>query len=472
MRIGRLLLFIFITGAVAANAQQQENTHVTYNNNYTPPSKSQLEAKRKEIQDAINETEHQLDEIKKNKNATVSQLRALQYKLYQRQQLIVNINQEMSGIDNTIVMSSKEILTLKQKLEMLKVRYAQSIRYAYETRSSYDMLAFLFSSNDFNDAVRRMKYLKKFREFRKKQVDQIHQTQDQIQHKIGDLNKEKEEKDQLLNSQKQQSQALQGDVQETNTAIQNLKGKEAELQKRAEENRKVAARINKAINDIIEREMAAALKRAQEEEAKRLAAEAKAKAAGEKAAAKPVTAPAKTAPGKPAPDVYVNNPSAPKAAKPDAAPLMLTPTDVALANNFEGNKGKLYWPVAQGYISDHFGSHPDPIAPKVYIDNPGIDIRTAPNAQIRAVFEGTVSSVFTVEGKDIIMIQHGNYFTVYNNLASTTVTKGQHVSTLQTLGVVAENFEGEPTIKFQIWKSNGKKGSVKLNPEQWIGRAH
>ncbi len=470
MRKGYLFVVLCLALTVAARAQQpQEQTSIRYNNNYVPPTKAQLEAKKKEILDAINETEHQLDEIKKNKNATVSQVRALQYKLAQRQNLISNINQEIGNIDNTIVLSSKEILTLKQKLEMLKVRYAQSIRYSYETRSSYDMLAFLFSSSDFNDAVRRMKYLKKFRDFRKQQVDQIHQTQDQIQHKIGDLNKEKEEKDQLLNSQKQQSQALQGDMQEKNNAIQDLKGREAELQKKADENRKVAARVNKAINDIIEREMAAALKRAQDEEKKRLDAEAKA-AAAKPAAAKPAT-PAKAVPGKPAPDVYVNNPSAPKAPKPEAAPLMLTPTDVALAANFEGNKGKLYWPVTQGYISDHFGTHPDPIAKFVIEENPGIDIRTSPNAPVRAVFEGTVTSVITVEGNKIVVIAHGNYFTVYNNLASTSVNKGQHINTLQTIGVVAENFEGEPTIKFQIWKSNGKKGSVKLNPEQWIGKA-
>ena len=145
--------------SLATRAQQPQSGQGLY-------TKAQLEAKRKEIQDAINETEQQLEEIKKNKTATISQLRSLQYKLAQRQNLISNINEEMDGIDHTIVASSKEILTLKQKLAMLKVRYAQSLRYAYQTRSSYDMIAFLFSSSDFNDAVRRMKYLKKFRALR------------------------------------------------------------------------------------------------------------------------------------------------------------------------------------------------------------------------------------------------------------------------------------------------------------------
>lgn len=456
----RFLLFFLI---VSIYAIAQQGTVVK---DYVPPTKAQLEAKRKEIQDAIHETEQQLAEIKKNKNATMSQLKALQYKLAQRQKLIGNINEEISSIDNTIVASSHEITNLQQKLQMLKSRYAQSLRYAYQTRSSYDMLAFLFSSADFNDAIRRMKYLKKFREYRKQQVDQILETQNQIQHKIGDLNKEKQEKDQLLNNQKQQTVALQGDMQQTNSVIQSLKGREGELMKEIEKNRVVANRIDKAIKAIIEREMAAAMKKAEEEEKKRLAA-----AGGGK--------PAPTPGGntKPGGGVPTNGPSLPyvkpkeKPVKGEAPALMMTPTEVALAANFEGNQGKLYWPVAQGFISDHFGTHPHPLAPQVMIDNAGIDIRTSPNAAVRAVFEGTVSSVFSTGGSDlIVIIQHGNYFTVYNGLASASVKNGQHVNTRQEIGTVATNDEGEPTVNFQIWRAAGKGGKVKLNPESWIGR--
>lgn len=458
-----LLFFLFFGTCLTALAQEQPQ--IRYSNNYTPPTKAQLEAKRKELQDAINETEQQLEEIKKNKNATMSQLRALQYKLAQRQNLISSINDEIGNIDHTIVSSSKEIVTLTQKLEMLKIRYAQSIRYAYATRSSYGMLAFVFSSTNFNDAVRRMKYLKKFRDFRKQQVDQIVETQGKIKNKIGELNKEKQEKDNLLNNQKQQTVALQTDVKETNSAIQEMKGKEEELRKVAEKNRKAAARVNKFINDIIEREMQAALKKAEEEEKRRLALNATKTTTPEKPKDNAVT-PGKTNP------VGTTNPTPVKHAPPKSdVPLMLTPTDVALANNFEGNRGKLYWPVAQGYVSDHFGVHA--LSQYITINNDGIDIRTSASAAVRAVFDGTVSSVFTVEGAQIVIIQHGNYFTVYNNLASVSVGRGQVVKALQTIGVVAENDEGFPTIKFQIWKSNGgKKGQAKLDPEQWIGRLH
>ncbi|MCF8451343.1 MAG: hypothetical protein K9G49_15830 [Taibaiella sp.] len=230
--IGFILVFL----SVAAYAQPQ----VQYS-----MSKDTLIARRKAIMEAINETEKQLEAIKNDKQATMGQLRALQNKLADRQRLIGNINQEVNGIDKDIRKSSREVQTLKQKLDQLKMRYAQSIRYAYTTRSSYDMLAFLFSSSDFNDAMRRMKYLKKFRDFRKYQVLQIHLTQNQLQQKIGTLNAEKTQKDQLLTTQVQQKQVLQNETNQTNRVVQDLKSKENKLLADIEKNKKVTARIKR-----------------------------------------------------------------------------------------------------------------------------------------------------------------------------------------------------------------------------------
>lgn len=443
MRIASLIFCLLLSFAGMAQQTIQ---------GYTPPTKAQLEAKRKEILDAINETEKQLEAIKSDKKATLGQLHALQNKLAERQRLIGNINDEIDDIDNTIKLSSREVGSLKQKLEQMKVRYAQSIRYAYETRSSYDMLAFLFSSADFNDAMRRMKYLKKFRDFRKQQVEQIRITQAQLQHKIGTLNAEKAQKDELLTAQVQQKQVLVKETDQTNQVINDLKGKESNLMRDIEKNRKVAERVDKAINQIIEREMAKATKAAEEEEAKANG--------GTKA--------------KPYNDEVVHNNThyTPKPKVPRGeVELMMTPRDVALANNFEGNKGKLYWPVEKGFVTDHFGTHPHPIQTKVMIENNGIDIRTTPDATVKAVFDGEVSSVNFIGDSPMIIIKHGNYFTVYTNLASASVKKDQHVTANQGIGTVANNEYGEPTVKFQIWKA-GKKGSVKLNPEQWIGKAH
>ncbi len=146
-----------------------------------------------------------------------------------------------------------------------------------------------------------------------------------------------------------------------------------------------------------------------------------------------------------------------------------TPTDLIPAISFEGNKGKLNWPVANGYICDHFGTHPHPLPPHFLVDNDDIDIRTIPDAQVRAVFEGEVSSVIVVGDEKIVLIRHGGYFTVYNNLSSASVSKGQHVTSLQPIGVAHNNDEGEPTVQFGIWKSD-TGGAVAENPESWLAR--
>ncbi len=450
MRITSFILCVLLSASATAQVQ-----YVT--KQYT---KAELEARRKEVQDQLNETEQALQQIKNNKKATLGELSALQNKLALRQRQISNINDELGDIDNTIRNSSKEIGTMKQKLQVLKIRYAQSIRYAYETRSSYDMLAFLFSSRDFNDAMRRMKYLKKFRDFRKEQVDQIRTTQAQLQHKIGALNTEKADQAKLLTVQEQQKQTLLQETQKTNEVIQELKGKESQLLKEIEKQRKEKAKITKFISDVIQREMA----KAQEEENKRAAAEAAKLAAANKPVPKPGTEPVVNTPTHVTPKPHPER---------ENLPLLSTPNEIALSSNFESNRGKLYWPVSQGVITDHFGSHPHPLEPKVMINNNGIYIQTTSNANVFAVFEGVVSSVFsTVGDNQTVIVKHANYFTVYNNLTNVAVKKEQHVNAKQALGTVTNNDEGVPVINFQIWKATGKKGSTTLNPEQWIGKAH
>ena len=453
MRIIPFLLCLLLS--VAAIGQKQ----VQYSS-----TKEELQVKSKALQAEIAETQRQLDDIKNNKKATMGQLRILQNKLAQRQSLIANINDELGDIDNDIRNSSKDIGALKQKLEQLKIRYAQSIRYAYETRSSYDMLAFLFSSADFNDAMRRMKYLKRFREFRKEQVEQIRTTEAQLQHKIGTLNSEKAQKDELLNSQVKQKQVLVAETTENQQAVEALKGKEKELAKKIEENKRVQARVNKAIQDYISRELEAASRKAAEEAKKKSAADAKLHPNGEGTKNTSGTSGKTPVAGTVSPRV--------KQPKPVIEPELLTPTEAALANDFAGNQGRLYWPVEKGYISGHFGVHPNPLYKDIIEDNNGVDIQTSENAPVRAVFEGVVDKVFSVTGsQQIVMIKHGNFITVYNGLASVSVREGQHVSLKQQIGIVGKNDEDLPTINFQIWKTV-KTSKVKLNPESWISKAH
>ena len=267
----------------------------------------------------------------------------------------------------------------------------------------------------------------------------------------------------------QQKQELLTETQKTNEVMQELKGKESELLKVIEKHKKEQNRLNKYIAEVIEREMAKAAKLAEEEAKKKEAAAAKLANAP-----KPPPKPgAPVEPAEPANNPVKNLPKPRVVPEREAQPLLSTPNDIELSSNFEGNKGKLYWPVSQGVISDHFGVHPHPLAPKVMINNSGIDIQTSPNATVHAVFDGVVSSVFsTIGDNQTVIVHHANYFTVYNNLTNVAVKIGQHVNAKQALGTVINNDEGVPVINFQIWKATGKKGSTMLNPEQWIGRAH
>ncbi|HTN17531.1 MAG TPA: peptidoglycan DD-metalloendopeptidase family protein [Chitinophagaceae bacterium] len=469
-------------------------------------SRSELEKRRQAIVESLKETQAQLEATKKDHKATMSQLNALQAKLNARERLIRNINQEMGNLDNDIKNSSSEVQTLRGNLKVQQERYAQSVRYAYANRSSYNTLSFIFSAKDFNDAMRRMKYMKRYREYRKNQVDEIRSTQTKIEQKINVLSTVKNQKGQLLSAEEQQKLALQEEKNETNKVVEELKGREKELVADVENKRKVTKRIDNAISEAIRKEIEIARKKAEEEERKRRVEEeqkAAALAAAKAAANNPntygsgpnkvilaggnKTEPATTAPattttrpnttaGKPAANNTGGAPATynPVAAtvKPSEAPTRTkttytpstTPEVAELSKGFETNRGKLPWPVASGVVIDAFGKHKHAIATKVEVDNSGIDIQTSPGAKARAVFDGTVSSVMNIAGAgQTVIINHGKYFTVYCGLNGANVKKGDQVTTKQIIGTVGNNEDGVAVMNFQVWK-----GGDKMNPSGWI----
>lgn len=471
MRIIALIIYILL--ALPVLAQQ--------------PTRADLEKRRQSIMETIRITEQQLEATKQDKNATMGQLRALKSKLSERQRLINNINEEIGHINNNIQSSSQEVSKLKEDLLVLKMRYAQSVRYAYKSRSSYDMLAFLFSSNDFNEAIRRVKYLKKYRDYRKRQAEDIRLTQNRIERKITDLNQQKDEKDVLLTAEEQQKQVIQKESNETNQVVLALKGKEKELVTEIASNRKAAKQLDRAVAEIIRREMEIARKKAEEEqrrraeeEARRLAAAAAANNSGVNVAtgsgmrnANGNNGPSKTTvsttggPAK-APDGATSAPVA--STRPKPAPvsynLSMTPEAAALSSNFESNRGRLPWPVEKGFISDAFGTHRHPVAEKVMIENNGVDITTSNGATARAVFDGTVSKVFYIAGMEWnVLVNHGRYFTLYSKLANVSVKNDQQIKTKQVIGTVSNNEEGQAVMNFQVWKDGNK-----MDPASWIAR--
>lgn len=501
MRLYKILTIAMLGICLAGYAQQ--------------PSRSDLEKRRAGLLDEIASTQQQLEDTKKDKKATMSQLKALTAKLEARQKLINNINAELSNIDGSIHLSSQEIQTLNGNLEKMKASYAQSIRYAYKHRTSQNMMAFLFSANDFNDAMRRMQYLRKYRDHRKDQAQKIRVTQGKLSQKITVLNTQKTQKGKLLQAEEVQKNEIQAETQQTNQVVNELKGREKELVEQIQQNQRTARKLEASIKEQIRREIELARKKAEEEARKKAAAEALArkKAADEeearrKAAAaaaannnnsyqagnqtvrlntgRPENNSAQPAPGKAKPATEEQ----PKTSKPVAAnvtpakpytpppaatvdkpsyKLSLTPDVQAVSNNFAANRGRLPWPVEKGFISGYYGKHPNKLFPKVMEDNNGIDISTSEGAPVRAVFEGVVLKVANIDGV-LIMVSHGEYFTVYTKLAGASVKVGDRISARQVIGRAGKNDDGDNLVNFQVWKVGSNNAPVTVNPADWIAR--
>lgn len=456
-------ILVFLLFSLSSLAQQ------------TASNRAELEKRRESLLQSIKETQDQLEATKKDKKASLSQLRALQSKLAERQKLISNINQEIGAINKDIQYSAKEISDLQRKLGTLKVRYAQSVRYAYKHRSSYSMIAFLFSSSDFNQAIRRLKYLKKYRDYRKEQAEQIRVTHKQIEHKINVLNTVKSQKDFLRLAQEQQKIEVQKEANETDRVVRELKGREKELSVSIERNRKAARQVDLAIQKIIQREIELARIKAEEERKRKAEEEARlmsnrgANGISMNSPNAPATSsnPSKESPNTSPPErktttaanrapAYINN---------------LTPEAAALSASFENNRGKLPWPVEKGIISLGFGTYQHPTEKNVTLENYGIDITTNAGMPARSVFSGVVSSSFYAAGIGyVVIVNHGEFFSVYRGLSNVSVKKDQAVTTKQVLGTVGLNDDGVPVLNFQIWKVGKNNQSAKVDPGIWIAK--
>jgi len=411
--------------------------HVVHVPAQSTDTRRHLESQRKEILQEIDETEKELIQIRTDKKITINQLKVLQDKANERQRLIDNINDEVRYIDGLIASYENQIAGLKKKLARYKMQYTQSLRYSYRTRNNFDFLAYVCASSDFNDAVRRTKYLKVMRAMRRQQADKIRVTHAELYHQLDLLNAEKANRGKLLADLNEQNKNLTNETNDASNAFKDMAGKEKELMKDLIEQRNSAKRLDNAIRNIIKQEMqhsedAAAGRKLRRE-------------TDEDNEEEPVT----------------------RKPKPDEPPA-IGKDELALARSFEQNKGRLGWPVEKGTISCHFGKYN--IKNIEYFNN-GIDIHTVTYGIIKAVFDGVVSSIINIDSKQIIIVQHGNYFTVYGNIMRPMALKGQKVITGQPLGLVGNNEDGFPTLNFQIWKSVGsKRETVVLNPEGWIGK--
>ncbi len=403
-------------------------------------SREELEKRRKEIQQEIQDLQRAQSEISKDKKAGLSQLKLIERKLRSRYAVIENLNDEMKMIDNTIFNDNREIYRLQRELDTLKKQYARTIEYAYKNRSSYDMMNFIFSATSFNDAVRRVSYLKTYRQYRDEQVGNINRTQKELSVKINTLTQDKKEKGQVLLEQNKQKELLESEKKEKNQFVTKLKSREKEIEKEMAAKRKIERSLQTSIAAIVKREIEAARKKA-EEDAKKAAAAVATKPAEVKPATSSSAAPISTR--------KVNV-------------LENTPEVTKVSVGFENNRGNLPWPVDKATVAAGFGRQKIE-GTSIIEDNIGLTIQTVPGSNVKAVFDGTVATVYDVAGSQTITIKHGKYFTTYYNLSSVNVSKGALVKMGQSIGKAAQNDDGDGEIIFVV-----NVESKFVDPEDWL----
>lgn len=403
---------------------------------FAQQSSDDLKKQQAEIQREINELKRSLESTRKNKKASIGQLALVQKKIRLREQSIRNINDQINAIQTTINQSRNEITQMRRELDTLKVQYEKSVVYAYKNRSNYDFLNFIFSAASFNDAMRRVEYLKTYRGYRQQQAENIALTQTALQQKIAGLEISRKQKDDVLQKQEKEKLVLVDERREKDDVVSKLKAREKEINKELTAKNRADKKLRDGIAAAVRREME------------------KARAAAAAAAKKEETTAKATAP---------TTTTTPKATRPKSV-LETTPEGAIISADFEKNRGRLPWPVEKGNIKIHFGNY-NIEGTNVKGNNPGLTIETDPGAAVKAIFDGEVVSIFDVEGSTNVLIKHGKYFTTYGNLANSGVSKGQKINAGQVIGRASNNGDGNGEIEFVLMQE-----SKTVNPEVWLKR--
>ncbi len=408
--------------------------------------KAKMERERQEIQSEIRELQSSLSKVKGQTKENLAKLSMLQRKLELQDRLIGNINKEIRIISDDIYTSNVEITRLQRQLDTLKSEYAKSVVYAYKNKSSYDFLNFIFSASSFNDALKRVSYLKSYRSYRQQQVTNIQETQKLIQDRKQQLLGKQSQKKSALENQQQQMAALAIQKKEKDVVVAKLRSQANDLSKQMATKRKRDKTLRGQIAAIVRRE----IERARKEEEARIVAAKKKEAETSKTTAASTGA--------------VTTTKTKAAAKKTESYLTLNEGQRTLAASFERNRGGLPWPVDNGNVSIPFGTSR---VEGLTMDNPGITISTpSAGTTVKAVFEGEVSAVSNTGDGMMVMIRHGKYFTVYSNLSSASVSRGDAVRTGQAIGRTAGADDGSGgQLDFMLMVE-----SKNVNPTPWLRR--
>ena len=445
-----------------------------------------LKKERKEIQERINETSKQLKETQKNEKASLKKLNVLNKNLNERRNLIKNFNTEINVLDRRINNLTNERIELEKQLEKLKGDYALLIRKTQTNMHSYSRLMFLLSANNFDQTLRRVRYLREFTDYKKEQVAQIENVKTQIALKTDSLDQNKGAKLEAIKAKQVEADKLKQNESEEKVMLAGLQQEEKRLSEQYRLHQRKKDQIDNKIQQVIEEEIRRAEARRKAEETRRRAeeesrrkieerklAEARAVEQRKKAESQAKKTTETTAQTKSSTTPKVEG-TPTKVEMPKTAEVRSSESVSAMAReeklltgNFANNQGRLPWPVERGFIRGHFGTQPHPELKYVTINNKGVYFRSPAGTNARAVFEGVVTRIFSLPGNgNAVIVQHGEYRTLYANLSEVFVRSGDRVSARQSIGrIYTDDESGQAELQFNVYS-----GSSMVNPESWLTR--
>ena len=380
------------------------------------------------MQRVIAEQKKALTSTQKEKTVTLDKLNSLNQIIQQRQVVIKNLGMEIRSVNYELGQKQKYLDSLSKEHDAQQLKLKKTIIKAYKTRKSGREIAFVFSSKSISQAMRRWKYLRKISGYRRHQISAIMAQSKSLGKTISQLENVKQEKSVLMGENEKESKELETDKQAKQTLVKELSGREEELRDRIRQNEKAIARLNNEISRLIAREIEAERKR---------------KARATTSAAKARSGSTGSAAGK---------------------ENLLSPQAKAIGGAFSKNKGNLPWPVERGFVSQTFGVHEHPDLEGITTVNNGVDITSPKGSLASAVFEGTVSAILNIPGQgQAVLVNHGDFFTVYSHLSVVLVEKGQVIRMNQHIGKVMTDEDGKAVLQFQVWH-----GQEKQNPQSWL----
>ncbi|MFN0015519.1 MAG: murein hydrolase activator EnvC family protein [Saprospiraceae bacterium] len=401
--------------------------------------KQELEDKRKRLIREIEVTDNLLKKTTRSKAAALDRYVALQKQIERRERLIITLGLEITASEEASSRTAGVVQSLTRDITTMRADYGQIVRNAYRRKEMSNPLLYVLSADNLNQAFRRWLILRKYDRYRKTQAEAIVATQRTLSKKIEALETSRREQESLLASLQGQRTTLDVELKDKESLLSTLKKDEGRL--RDELNQKQTA--HEALNQAIERVI--------QEEIRKKIAEAR----------------------RPAPVAITPVVTTPTGSNPPAAPPEVASVDESTANlredastiAFRQSRGRLPWPVEKGFVARSFGRQKHPTLRNIEITNNGVDIRTDEDAAVRAVYEGIVAGVQFIPGHDYtVILQHGNYYTVYSNLNETKLSKGDRVAAKQIVGRVSTNpITGASELHFELWHEKER-----LNPTGWI----